>query len=156
MLADLPNLQSVALRFDKHCAVDPLYSNKPQTELYRATVMEWLFAELASLRRPLKELGIQNYQNVAPPPGTTSDQINQVLSTLTSLRLNVVHARDEAAPENDIDVRRCLFPLIPTTHADLMILRLTERRAASVLYTRTANTLAEALDGIAPKAFPLL
>lgn len=65
--------------FDKHCAVDPDFADKPQTERYRGTVMTWLFAELVSLRRPLKELGIQNYQNVAPPPGTTSDQIKQVL-----------------------------------------------------------------------------
>lgn len=107
MLADLPNLQSVILRFDKHCAVDPEYADKPQTELYRATVMKWVFRELVSLQQPLKELGIQNYQNVAPP-GDTSDQLNQVLSTLSSLRLNVVHETEDAAPEYEIYVRRCL------------------------------------------------
>ena len=112
MLPDLPNLESVVLRFDKNCAVENDYADKPQTEEYRATVMKWLFAELVSLRQTLKELGIQNYQNVAPPPGTTSDQIKQVLSTLTSLRLNVVHETDQAAPEHDIDVRRCLSAFI--------------------------------------------
>lgn len=110
MLKDLPNLQSVVLSFDKNCAVEPDFADVPQTEEYRATVMEWLFSELGALQRPLKELGIQNYQNVAPPK-STSDQLNQMLSTLTSLRLNVVHEQYEAAPENEIDVRS-IIPLL--------------------------------------------
>lgn len=69
MLSELPNLESVALRFDKHCAMDPIHADKPQTELYRAIVLKWLFAGLVSLRRPLKELAIQNLQNIAPPSG---------------------------------------------------------------------------------------
>lgn len=104
-LADLPDLQSVVLRFDKHCAADPADFVEPaQTMQYRNTVMEWVFAALASLRRPLRELGIQNYQNLAPRSGPTSDRVAKVVSGLRSLRLNVVHERDEAAPENEIEV----------------------------------------------------
>ncbi|KAJ5377358.1 uncharacterized protein N7496_004767 [Penicillium cataractarum] len=63
-LSILPNLQSVALRFDKKCAtdVDCPYIYAPQTENYRATLLRWLFAGLTDLPRPLKELIIQNHR----------------------------------------------------------------------------------------------
>ncbi|KAJ5597636.1 hypothetical protein N7537_007720 [Penicillium hordei] len=69
MLSELPHLENVALRFDKHCAVYPTHDDKPQTELYQAIVLKWFFAGLGSLQRPLKELAIQNHQKTAPPPG---------------------------------------------------------------------------------------
>ncbi|KAJ6104256.1 hypothetical protein N7523_010576 [Penicillium sp. IBT 18751x] len=102
-LEQFSNLQSVVLRFDKNCAEDPDFADKPQTELYRRTVMQWLFAELASLDQPLKELAIQNHQNVPPRNNKLTEQIGQVLQHLTSLRLNVVHELCDAAPETEIE-----------------------------------------------------
>jgi hypothetical protein len=104
ILPELPNLESVALCFDKRCDHNLDWGIVPQAELYRETVMKWLFAGLASLRRPLKELAIQHHQNTAPV-GDVLNQISQVASNLTSLRLNVTHEEDEASPENDIEVR---------------------------------------------------
>lgn len=74
-----------------------------------------VFAELVSLQRPLKELAIQNHQNIAPPPGNILDQMDKVLSTLTSLRLHVVHETDDASPDTEISVRHRLLPLMLTS-----------------------------------------
>ncbi|KAJ5201648.1 uncharacterized protein N7498_006311 [Penicillium cinerascens] len=102
-LKTLPNLQSVVLRFDKNCAVDPDYADKPQTELYRATVLRWLFAGLASMEQPLKEFAIQNLQNISPRNKDIIAQIKRLLQGLESLRLNVVHELDSAAPESELE-----------------------------------------------------
>ena len=105
----LPNLQSVALRFDKKCAtdVDCPYIYAPQTEKYRATLLRWLFAGLTDLSQPLKELAIQNHQHVRPISRNFSNWMDEVLGTLESLKLNVVHERDFAAPESEIEVMDC-------------------------------------------------
>lgn len=66
--------------------------------------MQWLFAELASFDQPLKELAIQNQQNVSPGNTEVIRHIEQVLQNLTSLRLNVIHELDDAAPETEIEV----------------------------------------------------
>ncbi|CEJ57282.1 hypothetical protein PMG11_05980 [Penicillium brasilianum] len=104
-LSSLPNLQSVALRFDKKCAyeVDCPYTYAPQTEEYRATLLRWLFAGLIDLPRPLKELAIQNHQNLTPISRNVSNWMDEVLGTLETLRLNVVHERDFAAPESEME-----------------------------------------------------
>jgi hypothetical protein len=108
-----PNLQTVALRFDQKCAAeggDPApWVYAPQTEAYRATTLRWLFATLTDLPRPLKELAILNHQNVIPISHNVSDWMDEVFSTLESLRLNVVHERDSAAPEHDIEVKNAFF-----------------------------------------------
>jgi hypothetical protein len=108
--SDLPNLQSVSLRFDKKCASDSsgdkfVYIFAPQTERYRATILRWLFAGLTDLRQPIRELAIQNHQNMTPISRNVSNWMDEVFQTLETLRLNVVHECDFAAPENDIEVR---------------------------------------------------
>jgi hypothetical protein len=42
MLSGLPNLEIVSPHFDKHCATDPFFADKPQTELelYWAIVLK--------------------------------------------------------------------------------------------------------------------
>jgi hypothetical protein len=97
------------LRFDKKCAyeVDCPYTYAPQTEEYRATLLRWLFAGLIDLPRPLKELAIQNHQNLTPMSRKVSIWLDEVLGTLETLRLNVVHERDFAAPESEIEVMNC-------------------------------------------------
>ncbi|KAJ5779542.1 hypothetical protein N7457_007262 [Penicillium paradoxum] len=102
LLSELPNLESVVLRFDKNCIVDPQFADKPQTELYRVITMKWLFGALVSLQHPLEELAIRNLQNTAPPPAAIVEQMKQVLSTLASLRLNAVHEREEFDPTTAI------------------------------------------------------
>lgn len=82
-----------------------MLADKPQTELYRATVLRWLFAGLASMEQPLKELAIQNLQNVSPRNKGIIAQIKRVLQGLNSLRVNVVHELDPAAPETELEVR---------------------------------------------------
>lgn len=96
----------MALRFDKKCAtdVDCPYIYAPQTGKYRATLLRWLFAGLTDLPRRLKELIIQNYQSVRPISRNVSNWMDEVLGTLESLKLNVVHERDFAAPESEIEV----------------------------------------------------
>jgi hypothetical protein len=106
-MSNLPKLQSVTLRFDKNCASDSsdftdIYA--PQTETYRETVLRWLFAGLTDLHQPIKELAIQNHQNLTPISRTVSNWMDEVFQTLESLRLNVVHERDFAAPEDEIEV----------------------------------------------------
>ena len=66
--------------------------------------MQWLFAELASSSQPLKELAIQNHQNVSSGNDEVIGHIEQVLQKLTSLRLNVIHEIDDAAPETETEV----------------------------------------------------
>jgi hypothetical protein len=100
MLPKIPNLESVILRFDKNATLDDDYPEAPQSVDYRETIIQWLGTGLVSLERPLKELGIQNQQNVTP----LSNVFQQVLRTLSSLRLNVVHSSDSACPENEIEV----------------------------------------------------
>ncbi|CAG8367984.1 unnamed protein product [Penicillium salamii] len=100
MLPTLPNLESVALRFDKNCCEDSsLFGDAVQTEGYRNLVMKWLLSEVVALPRPLKELAIQNNQNTTGL-GVYGDEI---LGGLVSLRLNTVHEADEAAPENEVE-----------------------------------------------------
>lgn len=113
MLPELPNLESIVLRFDKNCAAGLLYADKPQTELYRTLVMKSLFTGLASLQQPLKELAIRNQQDTEPAPGVLSGQIDQVLSTLESLRLNMIHESDSASPETRLYV--CHYSVLPVT-----------------------------------------
>jgi hypothetical protein len=66
--------------------------------------MRWLFRGLVSLQQPLKELAIQNQQNVSPLNRGIIARIDQIFQKLTSLRLNIVHELDPAAPENEIEV----------------------------------------------------
>lgn len=108
-MSNMPNLQSVSLRFDKTCASDSsgdecIYIFAPQTETYRATILQWLFAGLTDLRQPITELAIQNHQNLTPMSRNVSDWMDEVFPTLEALRLNVVHECDFAAPENNIEV----------------------------------------------------
>ena len=84
--------------------MDPDFADKPQTELYRASVLRWLFAGLASMEQHLKEFAIQNLQNVSPRNKDIIAQIKRVLQGLKSLRLNVVHELDSAAPETELEV----------------------------------------------------
>ena len=101
MLPDIPNLESVVLRFDKFAAMDEDSDVYPLQPLeYRETILEWLGTGLVSLKRPLKELGIQNQQNVTP----LSECSQKVLSRLSSLRLNTVHECHPGCPESEIEV----------------------------------------------------
>lgn len=105
MLPTIPNLESVVLRFDKNCAKDgDIWADAPQSLHYRKSIIQWLGAGLSSLKRPLKELAIQNQQNVT----SLTNDYPQILSTLDSLRLNIVHEIQPACPENEIEVRRFL------------------------------------------------
>ncbi|KAJ5464218.1 hypothetical protein N7475_007353 [Penicillium sp. IBT 31633x] len=97
-LPSLSNLESVVLRFDKNCAKSGDWIEPAQSDEYRETIIQWLGIGLGSLRRPLKELGIQNQQNVTP----ISEEVEEVLNALKSLRLNVVHELEPACPENEI------------------------------------------------------
>ncbi|KAJ5192326.1 hypothetical protein N7449_008468 [Penicillium cf. viridicatum] len=99
MLPKIPNLVSVILRFDKNATIGDDYPEAPQSVDYRETIIQWLGMGLVSLDRPLKELGIQNQQNVTP----LSNDFQQILGTLSSLRLNVVHTSESACPENEIE-----------------------------------------------------
>ncbi|CAG8021383.1 unnamed protein product [Penicillium salamii] len=100
MLPTLPNLESIALRFDKNCCEDSsLFGDAVQTEEYRKMVMKWLLSEVVALPRPLKELAIQNNQNTTEL-GVYGDE---VLGGLISLRLNTVHEADAAAPEDEVE-----------------------------------------------------
>lgn len=87
MLPKIPNLESVVLRFDKNCTISDYHHTAPQSYRYRETIIEWLGTGLVSLKRPLKELGIQNQQNVRP----LSTDFQRALRTMSSLRLNVAH-----------------------------------------------------------------
>jgi hypothetical protein len=102
-LPKIPNLESIVLRFEKNCTVDDSWTFIPQPPAYRKAIIEWLGTGLVSLKQPLKELGIQNQQNVTTP----SKDLQQVLSTLSSLRMNVKHQLEPACPENEIEVRIC-------------------------------------------------
>jgi hypothetical protein len=120
-MSNLPNLQSVSLRFDKKCASDEcVYVYAPQTETYRATVLRWLFAGLTDLRRPINAVAIQNYQNLTPISRTVSNWMDEVFQRLEVLRLNVVHGCDFAAPENEIEVRSRFILSVKLFHADIM------------------------------------
>ncbi|KAJ5816271.1 hypothetical protein N7447_008504 [Penicillium robsamsonii] len=99
MLPKIPNLESVVLRFDQNCVLDSHYLEAPQPIDYRETIIKWLGTALVSLKQPLKELGIQNQQNVTP----LSKDFQQVLSKLSSLRLNVMHELVPASPEDEIE-----------------------------------------------------
>lgn len=81
--------------------MDNDFWDAPQSEDYRATIIRWLGKGLAALERPLQEMAIQNHQNVT----TLSEDFQQSLCTLSSLRLNVVHELDSAAPTDEIEVR---------------------------------------------------
>lgn len=100
------------MRFDKKCAADGegVYVYAPQAETYRQTLLRWLFAAFTDFRPPLRELAIQNHQNVIPISRNVSSWMDGVWGPLESLRLNVVHERDFAAPEDDIEVRNCFLP----------------------------------------------
>lgn len=158
MLRKIPNLESVVLRFDKNGTGDDSYSEAPQSVDYRGTILRWLSAALVTLKRPLKELGIQNHQNVTP----SNTDLQQVLCTLSSLRLNVLHESEPACPENEIEV--CKSPkLIHSCKICLGIIPranstnfLAERRSARILRTCTAVNLAKTHDGITPEALSLL
>ncbi|KAJ5800823.1 uncharacterized protein N7518_002891 [Penicillium psychrosexuale] len=100
MLPNIPNLKSVVLRFDKYAAMGGDSWFYPSQSLdYRETILEWLGTGLVSLKRPLEELGIQHQQKVTP----LSEDLQQVLSTLSSLRLNVVHECDPACTEAELE-----------------------------------------------------
>lgn len=86
-----------------------IYIYAPHTEKYRQTLLHWLFTGLTDLRQPLRELAIQNHQNLTPISRTVSSWMGEVLGTLESLRLNVAHECDFAAPEDEIEVRNCLL-----------------------------------------------
>lgn len=111
MLPTLPNLESIALRFDKNCCEDSsLFGDAVQTEEYRKMVMKWLLSEVVALPRPLKELAIQNNQNTTEL-GVYGDE---VLGGLISLRLNTVYEADAAAPEDEVEVCSILSSHEPT------------------------------------------
>ncbi|KAJ5857005.1 hypothetical protein N7455_007899 [Penicillium solitum] len=99
MLPKIPNLESVMLRFDKNATIADDYPAAPQSVDYRETIIQWLGTALVSLERPLKELGIQNQQNVTP----LSNDFQRILGTLSSLRLNVAHTTDSMCPENELE-----------------------------------------------------
>ncbi|KAJ5519987.1 hypothetical protein N7463_000440 [Penicillium fimorum] len=114
MLPKFPNLESVVLRFDQNCVLDEDYPEAPQSIDYRETIIKWMGTALVSLKQPLKELGIQNQQNVTP----LSKDFQQVLSKLSSLRLNVMHELESACPENEIEKEEvqkfyaCILPSV--------------------------------------------
>ncbi|KGO55375.1 hypothetical protein PEX2_030790 [Penicillium expansum] len=99
MLPKIPNLESVVLRFDKTITFDDDYQHPPQSVDYRESLIRWLGAGLVSLKQPLKELGIQNHQNMTP----LNPDLQQVLCTLSSLRLNVVHETEPSCIQNEIE-----------------------------------------------------
>lgn len=102
MLPKFPNLESVVLRFDQNCSFEDDFGHAPSQSVGdRATIIEWLGTALVSLKQPLKELGIQNQQNITP----LSNNFQQVLSKLSSLRLNVMHEFVPGCPEDEIEVR---------------------------------------------------
>lgn len=108
MLPKIPNLESVVLRFDKTITFDDDYQHPPQSVDYRESLIRWLGAGLVSLKQPLKELGIQNHQNMTP----LNPDLQQVLCTLSSLRLNVVHETEPSCIQNEIEV--CTYPSLST------------------------------------------
>ncbi|KAJ5770383.1 uncharacterized protein N7511_002434 [Penicillium nucicola] len=99
-LSKFSNLENVALRFDKTCSMGDNIFEPHQSIEYRESILQWLATGLSSLKRPLEELAIQNQQNVTP----LSPDFQRILSTLGSLRLNVVHEYEPAAPETEIEV----------------------------------------------------
>ncbi|KAJ5210895.1 Aromatic-ring-hydroxylating dioxygenase alpha subunit [Penicillium cf. griseofulvum] len=112
-LPNIPNLESVVLRFEKNCSMDDSWTDIPQPADYRKTIIEWLGTGLVSLKQPLKELGIQNQQNVTTP----SKDLQQVLSTLSSLRMNVMHELQPSCPENELEkkeVREFYANILPS------------------------------------------
>lgn len=112
MLSQIPNLESVMLRFDKNATIADDYPAAPQSLDYRETIIQWLGTALVSLERPLKELGIQNQQNVTP----LSIDFQRILGTLSSLRLNVAHTTDYMCPENELEVCTYSSPSIGSTY----------------------------------------
>lgn len=113
MLKTLPNLEAIALRYDKNCAKEPiLFMGGVQCEEYRSTLMEWLLSEVVKLPRPLKELAIQNNQSTTEL-GVHGDAI---LGQLRSLRLNVAYATNTCLEDDVAEVGSILcssHPWIP-------------------------------------------
>lgn len=101
MFKNLPKLEAIALRYDKHCCAEPLiFGDVIQSEEYRSTVMKWLLSEVVALPRPLKELAIQNNQNTTH----LGENGDAVLGGLSSLRLNVVHEFDIGVSDEEVEV----------------------------------------------------
>lgn len=101
------NVESAVLRFDQCYSAEaedwhPFY---PQTAGFRFQAIDDFFSMLASLKLPVKELGLWNLQVDNPRNQETLKKLRGVLSGLRSLRLTVVCEHSGAAPEDDIEVR---------------------------------------------------
>ncbi|KAL3480563.1 hypothetical protein BJX99DRAFT_220424 [Aspergillus californicus] len=102
-LDQLPRLQSVVIRFHHECEGDDDWGNAEQSSQFRAAVLRKTLSVLASLPRPLHELGIQDLQNIMPDDEAFRANLNKVLGAIKSLRLNIANQLNEGNGENNVE-----------------------------------------------------
>ncbi|KAE8423046.1 hypothetical protein BDV36DRAFT_309317 [Aspergillus pseudocaelatus] len=99
-LKDFPRLQSVVLRFHQECDEDDKY-DAPQSSEFRFAVMARMMAVLKSLPRPLHELGLRDIYNVNVTNKETVANLQNVLGSLRSLRLNIANVNRGLSGSSD-------------------------------------------------------
>ncbi|KAL3452975.1 hypothetical protein BJX65DRAFT_319526 [Aspergillus insuetus] len=118
-LEHFPNARSATLRFDRNCfAADGLALWPcPETSEYREEVLESFFSWLAALKTPIEEVSIWNLQCISIPNRALATMLGTVLSTVKSLRLQIVTEWDHAAPESSLHsyALHASFASFPTT-----------------------------------------
>ncbi|KAL4883487.1 hypothetical protein BJY04DRAFT_216309 [Aspergillus karnatakaensis] len=102
-LHQLPRLQSVVIRFHPECEDEDDWGDAQQPTAFRQAVLQKAFSILASLPRPIQELGIQDLQNITPDDEEFKANATKVLGGLKSLRLNIANELNEGNGENNIE-----------------------------------------------------
>lgn len=108
----LPRLNAAVLSFDRGFTSDGPekyhYWDFPQTPKFRFKTMHRVFSLLESLQHPIQDLGIRNLQADNPKDSETLEKMAKVLSGLVSLRLGITNETNDAAPENDLEVKHSI------------------------------------------------
>jgi hypothetical protein len=126
-----------------YCAADEdeAYVASAEPVHFREKVMNLVFRSLASLSKPIRELGIQNLQNINPQNPDVLASIARVLQNLHVLRLGIISERMDHAPEHELDVS--FNPPCPSNPgkyipSDWLIVQLLDAATTSVLYRAPA------------------
>lgn len=101
------------LRFAHECygleSIDSLYNDCQQEPPFRHSVMRSFTQAIASLPRPIRELGIHDLQNINETDEAVVANIGKILSGLHTLRLNITNEHSEGNGETDLEVRQTIL-----------------------------------------------
>ncbi|KAH8433968.1 F-box protein [Aspergillus melleus] len=105
-LKDFPSLQGAVLRFAHECygriSLDSFWNDCQQEPPFRESVLGSFMESVASLPRPVRELGIRDLQNINQTDETIVENTRKVLGGLSTLRLNITNEHSEGNGENDL------------------------------------------------------